>query len=411
MRAKSESIFESLMSSEFNRSSAEAALYECMPALGWGRVQYLLICALAAVVALFYDTAWSMVSIWLRSETFAHGFLIVPISLWLVWEKRSALRYTAPRPSYIPLVLMLFVGFGWLLATLVDVLVIQQLAFVGILVLTIWAIIGTPAARLLMFPLGFLFFAVPVGEALIHPLMNFTVDFTVGMLRLTGIPVYREGTFFSIPSGDWSVMEACSGLRYLIASVTLGVLYAYLTYRRLWRRVLFMLFAIAVPVVANGIRAYMIVMIAHMSGNKLAHGIDHFVYGWMFFGIVVTIMFIIGAFWRDAPQQAPIASRTSDQATCRSKPTGVALAAVLIAGLGPTLAAVLSYQPSVRPSLSLKAPAPFGEWQLREASSWDWRPHLVGPDAVQYSFYWSDKNGVIGLYLGSIGASGGVPSC
>src|SRR5205807_10052913 len=111
-----------------------------------------------------------------------------------------------------------------LVAAAGQVQVVQQFAFIGMIVSLVVAIAGRHIARALAFPLGFLFMAVPVGEFLILPLMNWTADFTVTALRLTGIPVYREGTFFSIPSGNWSVVEACSGLRYLIASVTVGVL-------------------------------------------------------------------------------------------------------------------------------------------------------------------------------------------
>ena len=97
---------------------------------------------LAALIALygllaclvFHETVASMVAIWLRSDTFAHGFLILPISLWLVWRRRDQLAGAVARPQ--PLVLVLTVGGAvvWLLAHLVDVLVIQQLAFVGILI-------------------------------------------------------------------------------------------------------------------------------------------------------------------------------------------------------------------------------------------------------------------------------------
>ena len=103
------------------------------------------------------------------------------------------------------------------------------------------------------FPLAYLLLAVPFGEALIPPLIDFTADFTVTALQLTGIPVYREGSFFTIPSGNWSVVEACSGLRYLIASFTLGTLYAYLTYRSLKRRLIFIALSVIVPIIANGV--------------------------------------------------------------------------------------------------------------------------------------------------------------
>jgi EpsI family protein len=153
----------------------------------------------------------------------------------------------------------------------------------------------------MMFPLGFLFFAVPFGEFLLPWLMARTADFTVLALRASGIPVYRDGLQFVIPSGTWSVVEACSGVRYLIASVMVGALFAYLNYRSTRRRALFLLVALAVPIVANWLRAYMIVMIGHLSSNKLAVGVDHLIYGWLFFGVVIGLMFLIGARWAEDP--------------------------------------------------------------------------------------------------------------
>src|SRR5262249_51201448 len=131
------------------------------------------------------------------------------------------------------------------------------------------------------------------------PLMEQTANFTIGALRLSGIPVYREGLFFTVPSGSWSVVEACSGLRYLMASLTLGFLYAYLTYRTLYRRIAFIAPSIVVPLVASWIRAYMIVMIGHLSHMELAVGVDHLLYGWLFFGIVIAILFWAGSHWRE----------------------------------------------------------------------------------------------------------------
>jgi exosortase len=69
-------------------------------------------------------------------------------------------------------------------------------------------------------------------------------------------------------------VEACSGVRYLISSVTLGCLYAYLTYQSTKKRLLFIAVSIVVPIIANGLRAYMIVMIGHLSGMELATGGD-----------------------------------------------------------------------------------------------------------------------------------------
>ena len=133
-----------------------------------------------------------------------------------------------------------------------------------------------------------------------------TADFTVAALRASGIPVYREGLQFVIPSGSWSVVEACSGIRYLMASFMVGSLFAYLNYRSWRRRLAFVAVSLVVPIVANWLRAYMIVMLGHLSGNTLAVGVDHLIYGWVFFGIVIMAMFMVGARWSEPDAQPQI---------------------------------------------------------------------------------------------------------
>jgi len=252
-----------------------------------------------AMLWLFRSTGEGMVYTWYNFETYTHGFLILPISLWLIWQKRHHLAAFTPQPS--PLILLLLVGMllVWVLARLTGVLVVEQLAFVGALISALASVLGWQVARFLAFPLLFLFFAVPMGEDLVPPMMEFTATFTVEALKLTGIPVYRDGLWFSLPSGNWSVVEACSGVRYLIASVTLGFMYAYITYHTLWKRLLFITLSAVVPILANGARAYMIVMIGHLSGMKYATGVDHLIYGWFFFGIVMFVLFWIGSFWQE----------------------------------------------------------------------------------------------------------------
>jgi exosortase len=137
-------------------------------------------------------------------------------------------------------------------------------------------------------------------------MMQWTADFTVFALQLSGVPVLREGLQFVIPTGSWSVVEACSGVRYLIASFMVGTLFAYLNYRSSWRRAVFMLVSLLVPIVANWVRAYLIVMTGHLSGNELAVGADHLIYGWVFFGIVIGLMFMIGARWTEPDLPAAI---------------------------------------------------------------------------------------------------------
>ena len=284
----------------------------------------LVLSAVFWLLAWYGDTVHSMVATWQRSDTFAHGFLIAPISVWMIWQRRHAVAALDLRPDFHVLPLLALVGFGWLLGQLAGAGVAQQFGVVLMIPLVVWAILGTAVVRTLAFPLSFLLFAVPFGEFLESPMMEYTADFTVAALRLTGIPVYREGQFFMIPSGSWSVVEACSGLRYLIASLTVGVLYAYLAYRSLARRAIFVALSVIVPIVANWLRAYMIVMIGHVSEMKYAVGFDHLIYGWLFFGVVMLILLWIGSFWREDLDPRPAALRSVLPAT-RDHPTLVAM--------------------------------------------------------------------------------------
>lgn len=251
------------------------------------------------VIVLFWNTFSGMVSIWARSETFTHGFLVLPIVVWLIWRKRNLFASKIPEPNYLFLIPIFFVSLVWLLGDLVSINSVTQLAATALLVLLVLTVFGWSVASTILFPLAFLFFSVPLGEFLLPILMEWTAKFTVVAIRLSGVPVYQEGLQFVISSGNWSVVEACSGVRYLISSVMIGTLYAYLNYQSFNRRFVFICISIVVPVLANWMRAYLIVMLGHFSGNTLAVGFDHLIYGWVFFGIVIMLMFLIGGRWAE----------------------------------------------------------------------------------------------------------------
>lgn len=368
----------------------------------WNIATLITITAVIALLLLFYQTTLSTVAIWYRSETFAHGFLIFPISAFLIWSRREEIALLTPQPDLRGLPVLLLFGFVWLLAYLARVLVVQQYVLVAMIQMLVWIILGLRVTRALTFPLGFLFFAVPVGEFLIPPLMDFTANFTVAALQLTGIPVYREGTFFTIPSGQWSVVEGCSGLRYLIASVTLGCLYAYLTYRSTKRRIIFTILSLIVPVIANGLRAYMIVMIAHLSDMKLALGVDHLIYGWVFFGLVMLLLFWIGAFWREDLPQAqgdkPAAMPVNTAPIPVRRIALTTLAAVATAAVWPGYAAYLKSHVPLPVPIRLEAPAAANGWRADPAPLSDWQPDYKGGDASLTQTYRKGSKAV-SLYI------------
>ncbi len=292
-----------------------------------------------AVFVLYGDALRSMVVIWSRSDTFAHGFLVAPISAWLVWRQRERLRGLVPGLMPWMALPMAAAAAGWLLGEAAGANVLTQFCATALLVLAVPATLGRQAARVLAFPLLFLFFMVPVGEFMTQPMMEWTADFTVYAVAMSGVPVYREGQNFIIPSGSWSVVEACSGVRYLIASFMVGTLFAYLNFHSLRRRLLFCGVALLIPIVANWVRAYMIVMIGHTSGNTLAVGADHLVYGWVFFGVVILLMFLAGARWAESTPKVVAAAPLPAAAPARAAPgLGLALLLALLVALPPVYA-------------------------------------------------------------------------
>ncbi|WP_238323191.1 exosortase A [Acidovorax sp. JHL-9] len=342
----------------------------------WRRPLAALVLLHAVILIAYWHSAWGMAMIWARSDTYAHGFVVPIISLWLVWRQRAVLAPMVPRPGRLAWLLMAGAAALWLAGDLVAVNAATQLALVTLIVLSVPAVFGWRVARALAFPLGFLFFAVPIGDFLLPRLMDWTADFTVMALRASGIPVYREGLQFIIPSGAWSVVEACSGIRYLIASVTVGCLFAYLSYQSTRKRLVFMVVAILVPLVANWVRAYLIVMLGHLSGNTIATGVDHLVYGWLFFGIVIGVMFLIGARWVDPlpPPPKAVVPGGLEPTGAAPQTAWLALAIAFAVVLAPHGAlAVIDLGAQTRP-VQVVEPMVAAPWRATAMPPSHWRP-------------------------------------
>lgn len=368
----------------------------------WRVPAFVLLACIALLLLSYRGTAMTMVGIWWRSETFAHAFVVPPIVLWLIWRKRGELARLNPRPvPWMALPLAMLAAIWWL-GDLVAVNAVTQLTLTAMLVALVPTLLGWQVARSLMFPLGFLFFAVPIGEFMTPTLMHYTADFTVAALRLTGIPIYREGQHFIIPSGSWSVIDECSGIRYLMASFMVGTLFAYLNYHSLKRRLVFMAVSIVTPIVANWLRAYMIVMLAHVSGNKLATGVDHILYGWVFFGIVIMGMFFIGARWaQNVPQTVHGSTPASGPAHQDQQPAlhltllaaALAVLAVQLPRLHQSTQTAEGRPPTVELPDRLAAP-----WHADGQDLSTWRPIFVGASVEAQRTYVSPQ-GRVAVYV------------
>lgn len=378
------------------------------PPLSLPRFFMLPLLVLAGLVAIwigYRDTVMSLYEQWLSSESYSHGLVVVPITLYFIWMRRATLYDAAIQPSLIGMLAIPVSGLLWVLGELAGVVTVTQIALVCLTIAFVWAVLGNDFTRRIAFPLGFLFLSIPFSDGILPHLMQWTADATVIALRWSGVPVYQDGFNFIIPSGNWSVVEACAGGRYLVSSLFAGALYAYITYTSATKRAITMVLALIIPLFANWLRAYTIVIVAHLTNNEWGLGVSHITLGWIIFGAVILGMFWLGMRWRDPePVAAPMHPDSA------RGPVGKHYAA-LVFGLCAVLMwqAVAAWRAPSADALDALA------WSAVEPAA-GWMPADVNPDvrstvvgertALQGQFSTGEGNVLLFLYAFSEQAQG-----
>jgi exosortase A len=355
-----------------------------------------------------------MVSLW-RTSTFSHGFLIVPISAYVIWRRRERIKLLTPAPTFGTIPLLALLALGWLFAELTTAGVVQQMCLMAMVVVLVWGSLGIVVTRALLMPLVFLFFAVPLGDSLVPKLQDFSAWFAVKILDLSGVPVLLEGRVISVPWGKWEVAEACSGLRFLLSSVAAGFLFAGLMYKTWLRRLSFLIACAIVPILANGIRIYGIVVLAHLFGNHVAATVDHVLYGWVFFTMVMLLLFSAGSVWREktqspveGPSQHPAAAGDlSHEGTVEfvRRDLIVASLGLMVLSLAPAAAKLIGDGPKeVMNPIAGSVPLAIAPWTSIEGNPYNWRPNFLTSDAELIQSYERDSHSVtlfVAYYSGS----------
>lgn len=300
------------------------------------------------------------VRIWVASTAFNHCFLILPMAIYLLYVRRDAVAAAEPRPSPLIAAAAAPVGLAWLLVERTGIMEGRQLLAMVLVQILVMAVLGPRTWRVLAAPLLYLFFLVPVGEFSVPWLQLFTVRFISLGLGLLGIPHFVDGIGIQIPEGQFLVAEACAGLRFVIASAAFGVFYACQVYVAVSRRLLFIAASLVAPVVANGFRALAIVVLGHEIGSAQAAAVDHVLYGWAFFAIVISLLILAGLPFR----QPAAAARPPTPSLPGTKANSAALAmiAVIVSAALPRLAAD-QLDRSVAPGFAvtpIALPAPTG---------------------------------------------------
>jgi len=374
-------------------------------------VGVVIIVALSITLLTFWRTAAAMVHTWANNRSYSQGFIVPPLAIFLTWRRRWKVFCERPQPFIPGFLLLAVLAFAWLVGNVGDVLLIQEVALIAMLGAMVWTVAGTAVTRQLIFPLGVLFFAVPFGSELLPVLQQFTASFAAAALQFSGVPQVLENHMISVPSGSWQVAEACSGLGFLTASILIGVLLAGAVFRTWKRRIAYVALSVVVPIVANGIRAYGIIMLSYWSDNRIAAGIDHMVYGTALFTLISVGLIAFGIWWREIEAPHTIFTGDLEKPAVSERPVPLArvvvaaMAGVLILGTAPIAAGRLWARPSSDSILQVSVDP---EWQLSPSCDWGWTPVLgplaaetmkcyLGPDAAAAQVY-------VGNYAGAQGS-------
>ncbi|RED49866.1 exosortase A [Aestuariispira insulae] len=256
---------------------------------------------LAVLLVLYGSTALAMVTIWSENSTYNYAFLIPLISLYLVFSDRHRLAGTRQRIEPFGILLCAGFGLGWLIADAADVDFGRQLTFIGLLQSGLFTLLGRGVSRQMMFPIMYLWLMPPMWDFLIPYLQLITLELSVPMIRMTGIPLFVNGFLMEVPSGLYRVAPECSGLNFLLAAAALSLLYGYMIYDSYRKRVICFFVSMLVAILANGIRVAVIVGFNHYGGQNIGIGGDHLTWGWGFFALVVLVMIWFGGLFKDPP--------------------------------------------------------------------------------------------------------------
>jgi exosortase A len=307
------------------------------PYRDWGVAGAAIVLGLVAFGVLFRSEIATAISVWNDNDAYNHCLLVVPVAAYLAWDRRQIVAATMPRAAPWIALLAIPAAAAWFAADRLGIMEGRQLTAMALLQIMVAAVIGLRTWRTLAAPLLYLFFLVPFGEFLVVPLQTLVVHFTTIGLGLLGIPTYANGISIEIPEGTFLVHQACSGLRFLVASAAFGVLYACVMYTSPLRRLVFSLLALAVAIIGNCFRVLGTIALAHFIGNVQAVEADHILWGWLFYVILGAVLILLGFAFRQERHPPVGGMPTGSGGTAAA--SIAALAAVILLAAAPRAAA------------------------------------------------------------------------
>ena len=257
--------------------------------------QWLLLALLIASFLIAYFPVWKgLVRTWYNSDDYSHGFFIVPLCAFIIWQKRNILAETPIRSSSWGLAVIIFSLLLYLLGRLGEIATVASFSMVPVLAGLVIYFYGFKMFKELLFPLFLMLFMIPVPSqiyaTLTIPLQLFVSAVSAGAARILGIPVFREGNVINLPEYTLQVVEACSGLRSMISLLTLSAVFAYLTLKSNFLRTLLFISGIPAAIAVNIFRVLLMIAAFYYFQYDLTQGSVHTVFGVVIFVLALAII-------------------------------------------------------------------------------------------------------------------------
>ena len=253
---------------------------ETSPSIIGSQFSVSLVLSFLFLAALWLGLCQQLSGEWSVNEQYNFGWFVpffAAYLFWLRWQDRpavSAQGSVAGGKRLIALAIALVALFLLLPVRLFEIanpewrplVWIHSAAVVTLTLLLIWCAGDERWLRHFVFPVAFIFVAVPWPTPLevpvIQGLMRTVAHVAAETAMLLGIPAQVEGNLIRVTTGLVGVNEACSGIRSLQTSLMIGLLFGELKRLSVLRRVTLVAGAVAIALFANFLRAVFLVAVA-----------------------------------------------------------------------------------------------------------------------------------------------------
>jgi exosortase A len=244
-------------------------------------------------IPVFYPAWESLALLWNgHNGDYSHGFLILIITAYLLIRQLSQKSAFTGDINYFFLLILAALSFVWSLTQQANIQIGSQLLLPGIILLFFMSLFGLKRSKIFIFPSLYLIFAMPVWGGLNVPLQIMAVFVNTHLLGLINIPAFIDGFYVTIPAGTFEVAGGCSGVRYLMVSLSLFSLYAFDNYKRWSNRIILIVVAIIVATATNWIRIFIIIVAGQTTNMESSLVEDHDFFGWIVFAVALIPLFI-----------------------------------------------------------------------------------------------------------------------